>query len=283
MTRTKYWLSILAISVVLIAGSLAVSPIAIADDDDDDDDNDDNGGVPGVRMEWLECRPTSNGQPGDPICDLQTGIALNNLVSAPPAGTLVVLEPDTNEHASTWESAPLTAPLTLLPGPVTLDLVHVNRSENADDQDICWSKHAILPNGNEIVIVQQHCFENPLTAAGFICPNGGVQGGLVAPFTPDISAACLAAAGVASETVPSLILAPTVLPVGTVIELNISCPGASFLHIFFNNGVDVDGDGIKEFTKLSEPAIIPEVDDDEDDDDDDDNDDDDNDDDDNDD
>jgi len=33
-------LSILAISVVLVAGSLAVSPIAIADDDDDDDDDD---------------------------------------------------------------------------------------------------------------------------------------------------------------------------------------------------------------------------------------------------
>jgi len=43
MTRTKYWLSLLAISVVLVAGSLAVSPIAIADDDDDDDDDfDDN-------------------------------------------------------------------------------------------------------------------------------------------------------------------------------------------------------------------------------------------------
>jgi len=39
MIKTKYWLSILAVSVVLIAGSLAVSPIAIADDDDDDDDN----------------------------------------------------------------------------------------------------------------------------------------------------------------------------------------------------------------------------------------------------
>ena len=34
MTKTKYWLPILAISVVLVAGSLAVSPIAIAGDDD---------------------------------------------------------------------------------------------------------------------------------------------------------------------------------------------------------------------------------------------------------
>jgi len=41
MTKTKYWLSLLAISVVLVAGSLAVSPIAIAGDDDDDDDDDD--------------------------------------------------------------------------------------------------------------------------------------------------------------------------------------------------------------------------------------------------
>jgi len=40
MTKTKYWLSLLAISVVLVAGSLAVSPIAIAEDDDDDDDDD---------------------------------------------------------------------------------------------------------------------------------------------------------------------------------------------------------------------------------------------------
>ena len=39
MTKTKYWLSIVAIAAVLIAGSLAVSPIAIADDDDDDDDD----------------------------------------------------------------------------------------------------------------------------------------------------------------------------------------------------------------------------------------------------
>ncbi len=39
MTKTKYWLSLLAVSVVLIAGSLAFSPIAIAGDDDDDDDD----------------------------------------------------------------------------------------------------------------------------------------------------------------------------------------------------------------------------------------------------
>ncbi len=37
MTNTKHWLSIVAIAAVLIAGSLVVSPIAIADDDDDDD------------------------------------------------------------------------------------------------------------------------------------------------------------------------------------------------------------------------------------------------------
>jgi len=41
MTKPKYWLSILALSVVLIAGSLAVGPVAIADDDDDDDNGED--------------------------------------------------------------------------------------------------------------------------------------------------------------------------------------------------------------------------------------------------
>ena len=40
MTKIKYWLSILAISVVLLTGSLAVSPIAIADDDDDESTQD---------------------------------------------------------------------------------------------------------------------------------------------------------------------------------------------------------------------------------------------------
>jgi len=39
MTKTKYWLSFLAISVVLIAGSLAVSPVAFAGDDEDDEGN----------------------------------------------------------------------------------------------------------------------------------------------------------------------------------------------------------------------------------------------------
>ncbi len=38
MNKTKYWLSILAISVILVAGSLAMSPIAIADDPLDEAD-----------------------------------------------------------------------------------------------------------------------------------------------------------------------------------------------------------------------------------------------------
>ena len=57
MIKTKYWLSVLAISVVLIAGSLAVIPIAIADDDDDDDeddDDDDNAGVQCAANEFLK-------------------------------------------------------------------------------------------------------------------------------------------------------------------------------------------------------------------------------------
>jgi len=52
MTKTKFWLSILAISVVLIAGSIAVSPIAIAGGDDDDDDDD--GGGTNVILQKLD-------------------------------------------------------------------------------------------------------------------------------------------------------------------------------------------------------------------------------------
>jgi len=52
MTKTKYWLSILAVSVVLIAGSLAVSPIAIADEDDDDDDDEQN--IFGIIIQKLD-------------------------------------------------------------------------------------------------------------------------------------------------------------------------------------------------------------------------------------
>jgi len=48
MTKTKYWLSFVAISVVLVAGSLAISPIAFAGDDDDDEDDDDDDGPAGL-------------------------------------------------------------------------------------------------------------------------------------------------------------------------------------------------------------------------------------------
>jgi len=54
MTKIKYWLSILAVSVVLITGSLAVSPIAIADDDDDDDDDDDEQNIFGIIIQKLD-------------------------------------------------------------------------------------------------------------------------------------------------------------------------------------------------------------------------------------
>jgi len=42
MTKTKSWLSILAISVVLVAGTLALSPTAIPSDGDPDDVHDDD-------------------------------------------------------------------------------------------------------------------------------------------------------------------------------------------------------------------------------------------------
>jgi len=207
--------------------------------------------------EFLACRPTGTPvgffpNPGAPTCNLISGIALNDLVGAPPIGTLAVLEPDTVQHTSTWESAPLTAPLTLLPGSVTLDLVMMNHAENDfSSNDICWSKHIILPDGNEIDIVAPHCFENPLPETPGVCSFGA---------TPP-SAACIALAALVSETVPSLIAAPTVIPAGSVIELSVFCPGSSFIGVFFNNGIDVDGDGVLEFSKLTEEqADIVEID-----------------------
>jgi len=197
--------------------------------------------------EFLDCRAFASG-PGAPTCNLFTGIALNDLVSAPPTGLLAVLEPDTVEHTAEWKSAPLTASQTLLPGTVTLDLVMMNHAENVAggliNDDICWSKHAILPDGSEIVIVAGHCFENPLPATPNVCPFGAIGAG--------IPANCIALAAKVSETVPSLILTPTVIPAGSVIELNIFCPGASFIGVFFGNGIDVDGDGILDFSKVTE-------------------------------
>jgi len=71
MTKKIHWLSIVAIAAVLIAGSLAVSPMAIADDNDDDGDDDDCAGIiiteimynpslsnpsqgPDFKNEWIE-------------------------------------------------------------------------------------------------------------------------------------------------------------------------------------------------------------------------------------
>jgi len=201
--------------------------------------------------EFLDCRAFASG-PGAPTCNLFTGVALNDLVSAPPTGLLAVLEPDTVEHTAEWKSAPLTASQTLLPGTVTLDLVMMNHAENvpggfpnvAASDDICWSKHAILPDGSEIVIVAAHCFENPLPANFGVCPFGAIGAAIPAP--------CIALAAKVSETVPSLIATPTVIPAGSVIELNIFCPGLSFIGVFFGNGIDVDGDGILDFSKVSE-------------------------------
>jgi len=70
MTKTKFWLSILAISVVLIAGSLAVSPIAIASDDDDEDDEDDDETKPPkeVIVANTEPIPVTGSISANPVC-----------------------------------------------------------------------------------------------------------------------------------------------------------------------------------------------------------------------
>ncbi len=44
-----------------------------------------------------------------------------------------------------------------------------------------------------------------------------------------------------------------------MIELSVACPGASFLGLFFNLGLDVDGDGILEFSKITEPVDAEDI------------------------
>ena len=198
--------------------------------------------------EFLTCRATADpGNAGFPLCDLQTGVANNDLFDTAPAGLVAVLEPDTVEHTAQWFTPASTDQLVLLPGSVTLSLVMMNHAENAGSNDICWSKHAVLPDGSEIIIVADHCFENPLPVTPGVCSFGAIPA----------SAACIALAAVVEETVPSLILVPTVLPVGTQIELNISCPGSSFIGVFFNGGIDTDGDGILDFSKIIEQTSRP--------------------------
>jgi len=63
MTKTKFWLSILAISVVLIAGSLAASPIAIASDEPDEDDEPEE-----VIVVNTEPIPVTGSISSSPIC-----------------------------------------------------------------------------------------------------------------------------------------------------------------------------------------------------------------------
>jgi len=79
-------LSILAISVVLIAGSLAVSPIAIADDDDDDDDDDKIviTGTPGDDIIKL------NDNGNSIICLRCTGLTVTGPVTGPFDGPLSI-------------------------------------------------------------------------------------------------------------------------------------------------------------------------------------------------
>jgi len=63
MTKTKFWLSILAISVVLVAGSMAASPIAIADDEPDEDDEPEE-----VIVANTEPIPVTGSISASPIC-----------------------------------------------------------------------------------------------------------------------------------------------------------------------------------------------------------------------
>jgi len=75
MIRTKYWLSVLAISVILLTGSLANTPVALADEDDDDDDdeNDENDKRQKKNQVW-----TGDGPPPDRLGKIGDGYIDNS-------------------------------------------------------------------------------------------------------------------------------------------------------------------------------------------------------------
>ena len=188
--------------------------------------------------------------------DTSSGSALNPLSETEPTGPLAVVEPNTSTHQAVWVSAPITDPITLCPGPVTLDFVMMNMSENEPgSNDICWDKHWHLPDGSFVPIVASHCFENPLVSQASL----GKSLGDPCPFDdpPPPPANCVAVAEFVTETVPSLVTAPTVIPAGSFKEVTIFCPGSSFVGIFFNDGLDVTGDGVPNFTKITEPVLVP--------------------------
>lgn len=169
--------------------------------------------------------------------------ALNALEPCPVSGTLAQIEPDTTAHFADFHSAPLSTPLVLLPGTVTLDLLLKNWSENEGPNDVCWDKRVHLPDGSTLTVVAPTCFENPFPAVGQgTCSFGS------SPPEPG----CVPQ-GLSSMSAASSIVAPTVIPAGSVISVSVFCPGVSFISVFFNSGVDTDGDGTLEFSRISEP------------------------------
>jgi len=84
MTKPKYWLSILAISVVLVAGSLAASPIAIAGDDNDDDDG------------AVLCPPDITGPVDGDVSVVAGGVCTVTTTGSVEDGNIIV------EGAGTW-------------------------------------------------------------------------------------------------------------------------------------------------------------------------------------
>jgi len=174
---------------------------------------------------------------GTKIGAVDTRVPGNDLVPSPPTGPGTVIEPNTTEATTAiWKSAPLSDALVLLPGIVTLDLQVKNYSENAvpAGTDICWSKRIRLPGQpagslGAIIVAPPNCFENTFPAVG----NGTCPPSFLAGQSPP--AAGCAPQGLITDTEPSLIFSPTVIPAGSVIELRIWCPGVSFIGAFFND------------------------------------------------
>ena len=245
--------------IALVAGFLAVMgvPGVVLDGDDDTLTATvaafSNGAT--IEKQQVECGTETEFLAGE---DTQQGNALNPLQDTAPNGVIAVIEPNTTTHRAIWRSEPTTAPIVLCAGDVTIELVMMNIQENEEggffppDQDICWDKHWHLPNGDLVPIVDRTCFENPLPAQGFF-PEGPC------PISdpPPAPGPCQDVAGFVTNTQPSLILVETVIPAGSFKEVTISCPGSSFIGVFFNNGLDVVGDPELDFSKITEPVKVP--------------------------
>ena len=167
---------------------------------------------------------------GTNITAVDTRIPGNTLVPSPPSGPLTVIEPDTTEASTAvWRSAPLSESVVLLPGDVTLSLLVKDYSENPGPFDVFYSKRISLKGESPgAILIATGAFQNPFPPVGNgTCPPNFLLG--QHPPAPG----CVPQ-GLMVMSATSTILTPIVIPAGSVVEVRIWCPGASFIGAFFN-------------------------------------------------